>query len=292
MSVTRMPAAPPPQRTRAGTRLLGAGTLRRRHRRRGIARRRWIVALTKRLLPLAAVALLATVALWPEYHRDSDAGRVAYRRGSLMPESGQLTDARYHGVDEHGRPYTITANIARQSSPERIDLTRPAGDVSLESGTWLMVRAEQGVYLQHAQQLDLSGDVHLYRDDGTTLATDSATLDLKAGAAAGAEMVHAEGPFGTLDAQGFAVTDRGAVIQFTGPGRLVLNGAASANERPAAPPCWRCRRRWRWRRRRGRSRSTCPRAGRSRSLPAAASSGGRTSTRWLPPTRRGRCAAT
>jgi lipopolysaccharide export system protein LptC len=37
-------------------------------------------------------------------------------------------------------------------------------------------------------------------------------------------MVHAEGPFGTLDAQGFALTDKGSVIQFTGPGRLVLNG--------------------------------------------------------------------
>ena len=38
-----------------------------------------------------------------------------------------------------------------------------------------------------------------------------------------ADRVHAEGPFGSLDAQGFAVTDHGAVVQFTGPGRLVLN---------------------------------------------------------------------
>ena len=34
----------------------------------------------------------------------------------------------------------------------------------------------------------------------------------------------AEGPFGTLEAQGFAVVDQGAVIQFTGPARLVMNG--------------------------------------------------------------------
>jgi hypothetical protein len=27
-----------------------------------------------------------------------------------------------------------------------------------------------------------------------------------------------------LDAQGFTVLDRGAVVQFTGPARLVLNG--------------------------------------------------------------------
>jgi len=74
--------------------------------------------------------------------------------------------------------------------------------------------------------------VHIYRDDGTTLTTSTAAVDLKAGAAAGADMVHAEGPFGTLDAQGFALIDKGAVIQFSGPGRLILN---SAQHQPAAP---------------------------------------------------------
>src|ERR1035437_3035369 len=127
---------------------------------------------------MVALALLGILALWPEFHRDVEQGRVAYRRGTLVPESGQLTDARYHGVDDHGRPYTITAAVARQSSPERIDLTTPVGDVSLESGTWMTVKARQGVYLQHAQQLDLSGEVTLYRDDGTTLTTAAAALDL------------------------------------------------------------------------------------------------------------------
>jgi hypothetical protein len=39
-------------------------------------------------------------------------------------------------------------------------------------------------------------------------------------------MTHAEGPFGTLDAQGFTATDGGTVIHFAGPGRLLLNGHA------------------------------------------------------------------
>ena len=30
-------------------------------------------------------------------------------------------------------------------------------------------------------------------------------------------------PFGTLDAQGFTLTERGSVIQFAGPGHLVMN---------------------------------------------------------------------
>jgi lipopolysaccharide export system protein LptC len=131
----------------------------------------------------------------------------------------------------------MTATTAHQVSPERVNLTDPKGDMTLESGNWLMVRSRQGVYMQHADNLDLSDDVHIYRDDGTTLTTSAATVDLKAGAAAGAEMVHAEGPFGTLDAQGFALIDKGAVIQFSGPGRLVLNSAqrAAASPPPRAP---------------------------------------------------------
>jgi lipopolysaccharide export system protein LptC len=203
---------------------------------RGLARRRWFVGLAKRLLPLAALALLASIALWPEIVREVDHSRLTYRRDGVTPQSGQMSQATYHGVDSNGRPYTMTASTARQVDPDRINLTDPKGDLSLESGNWLMTQSRRGVYLQHEGSLDLSNEVQLYRDDGTTLDTSAATLDLKAGAAAGAEMVHAEGPFGTLDAQGFAVTDRGAVIQFTGPGRLVLN-AAQGHPAPApAPP--------------------------------------------------------
>jgi lipopolysaccharide export system protein LptC len=209
---------------------------------RQMARRRWLVAMAKRLLPVAALALLASVALWPELSRDSDRARLSYRRGA-PPQSGQMTAATYHGVDTSGRPYTVTAATADQVGPERINLTDPKGDISLESGSWLMAQSRQGVYLQHLGSLDMSDDVHLYRDDGTTLTTSSASLDLKLGAAAGADLVHSEGPFGTLDAQGFAVTDRGAILQFTGPGRLILNSAqghpppANVDESgPPAPP--------------------------------------------------------
>jgi lipopolysaccharide export system protein LptC len=197
-----------------------------------VALRRWLVGIAKRVLPLAALALLACLALWPEISRETDRSRLSYRRGTAAPESGTMTAATYHGVDTNNRPYTMTATSAKQVTPERIDLTDPKGDMSLESGNWLMSQAKKGVYLQHAGSLDLSEDVQLYRDDGTTLATSSATLDLKAGAAAGADKVHAEGPFGTLDAQGFAVTDRGTIMQFSGPGRLVLNGAQG---HPAPP---------------------------------------------------------
>lgn len=192
----------------------------------GIARRRLVITLTKWLLPAIALLLLASIAVWPEIERATDTARIAIRRMSGEIEGARLTDARYHGVDEQGRPYTLTAETAEQSGPDRINLTIPKGDITLGNGSWLMVQAKQGVFLQHSSQLDLSHDVTIYRDDGTTMTTASASIDLKDGAAASSEPTHVEGPFGTLDAQGFSVTDKGAIVQFTGPAHLVLNGSS------------------------------------------------------------------
>lgn len=189
-----------------------------------IARRRVMVTLTKWLLPVAALALLSSIAVWPELMRVKDQGRVAFRRAfTVDPDSVRMKEPRYRGVDERGRPYTITADYALQAGPQRIELTEPKGDVVTENGGWLMVESHEGVFVQHAGLLDLSRDVVLYRGDGTVMRTQSASVDVRQGAAASDDMTHAEGPFGVLDAQGFTLMDKGAVIQFQGPARLILN---------------------------------------------------------------------
>ena len=189
------------------------------------ARRRWMVWLTKWLLPVAAMALLASIALWPELSHQVDQARLTYRRGTVSGKGGRARDARYNGVDAQGQPYSVTAVAARQTAPDRYDLAGVMGDLSTSAGGWLAAQARRGVYAQAPGQLDLSGDVILYRDDGTTLRSAAITLDMPAGVATSAERTHVEGPFGTLDAQGFSLTDRGQVMRFAGPARLVLNGA-------------------------------------------------------------------
>jgi lipopolysaccharide export system protein LptC len=225
MSVTPLTSGPrPPPRGPARPALPRSLADIRRPARLASPQRRWLVGLAKRVLPLFALALLLLVAFWPEIQGTGDRSRISYRRIDITPEGGQLTDAHYQGVDASGRPYTVTATRVRQLGPERTDLEAPKADMQMQSGEWLMVQAKRGIYEQKANRLDLAGEVILYRDDGTVLVTESASLDLRANAAAGHEMVHAEGPFGVLDAQGFTVLDRGAVVQFTGPARLVLNG--------------------------------------------------------------------
>ena len=194
--------------------------------RRRRAQRRSAVRMAKYVLPLGALALLSSIALWPELSRTIENGRVTWRRlTALSTVTGQMLRPRYHGLDGQNRPYTVSADTADRDGPNRIRLAAPVGDVTLQNGTWLLVRARHGDFVQHSNELDLSDAVTLYRQDGTTMNSATATLNLKQGAATSDAFTHAEGPFGTLDAQGFTLVDKGGVVQFHGPARLVLNGS-------------------------------------------------------------------
>lgn len=200
-----------------------------------MARRHMFVTWSKWLLPMAALALLASIALWPEFERETDEARLAVSRLAHVEGSGKVIDPKYRSVDAKGRPYTVTATTAVQAGRSRVNLTAPKGDITLQNGTWMMVQSKAGVYMQHVGQLDLSGNVTLYRDDGTIIRSPTASIDLKRGAAVGANDVTAEGPFGTLDATGFAMVDKGSIIQFSGPAHLVLNQSTPQPTSPATP---------------------------------------------------------
>ncbi len=191
-----------------------------------LQQRRILIRVAKWMLPAGAALLLAALALWPELTRQADRERLALKAMTSNASGDAVMDApRYRGVDERSRPYTVTAQSGRQMGPDRIGLAQPKGDMLLEGGSWVMVQARNGLYRQRQSQLDLSGDATLYRGDGTTMVSDSASVDVKSGAAASADRTHAEGPFGTLDAQGYTLLDKGDVVQFPGPGRAVLNAA-------------------------------------------------------------------
>lgn len=218
-----------------------------------IARRRRVLRWTKYVLPAGALLLLGSIAAWPEIERSMNTARIgldAARR--INVQSGHMVGARYRGLDAHNRPFTITADDALQARPEgpaaasptttagtkdgddRINLRSPVADTVGDGGSWIRVNGDKGVYLQHEQQLDLQHDVMLYRDDGIMMTGPVADLDLKRGVVASSDWVHAEGPFGQLDAQGYLMSQRDGIAQFRGPGRLVLNDDKIARG-PAAP---------------------------------------------------------
>ncbi len=209
-----------------------------------IARRRRLLRWTKWILPAGALLLLASIAAWPEIQRSMNAARLGLKQAAQVKiDSGRMLSARYRGLDGHDRPYMITADEAEQASAtqagssggDRINLTRPIADTLGQGGSWVRISAQDGVYMQHSQLLDVTRDVTLYRDDGIMMTSPAADIDLKRGIIASNQWVHAEGPFGVLDAQAYLLSQRDGLAQFRGPGRLVLNDDKIARPPATAP---------------------------------------------------------
>lgn len=223
-----------PEEIEKRRRLLEANRLapRKLLRTRDIERRRYILKWAKWVLPASALVLLSSIAIWPEVDRAIHSNKAAIAQlEHLKVESGTMLYAVYRGLDAHLKPYMITADKAQQNTTDIIDLTNPIADTFSSQETWLMISAKHGIYVQSTQSLDLYQDVMLYRNDGVIMRGTTADIALKSDIIASDNWVHAEGPFGILDAQGYFIAQHDGLAQFRGPSRLVLN-----NEHIAPPP--------------------------------------------------------
>ncbi|MFL1460800.1 LPS export ABC transporter periplasmic protein LptC [Roseococcus sp. DSY-14] len=189
-----------------------------------VQRRARAVWLVKLALPAIAVSLLAVLFLWPEI--EGREGRLSFRRGpAVTGESLQVVSPRFQGVDELNRPFTVTARLGRQVGQEEVMLLEaPRADILLNDGAWVFVESRDGRYDKPAHVLELNGDVRIFHDGGTLFVTEAATVLLNEGSAHGERPTQAQGSFGTIDSEGFRMTERGAVMVFTGRARAVLEG--------------------------------------------------------------------
>jgi lipopolysaccharide export system protein LptC len=197
---------------------------------RGMARRQAAMRLAKLALPAIGVTLLALLMFWPEI--EGKEGRLSFRRGpAMVAEALQVTAPLYQGLDELNRPYTVTARLARQqpgpvaAGAEVIDLDAPRADITLTDGAWLLIESRDGVYDRGRNWLDLAGDVTIYHDNGTRFRSETASVDVAGGNARGDRPTQVQGPFGTVVSEGFEMTERGAVMVFTGRAHAVLEGS-------------------------------------------------------------------
>lgn len=187
------------------------------------------VGFMKVLLPALAAALILLVVAWPQFTIDDGGFRLSVSK--LAPDQADsltMLNARFDGLDEKDRPYTLTADMATQSDSDKdlVELELPKADITLEDGTWLALTARSGEYRQKSRILDLAGSVSLFHDQGFELRTEAARVDLAKGVAEGAQPVQGQGSAGFIEAEGFRVLDRGARIIFTGKAHMIVNPEA------------------------------------------------------------------
>src|SRR3546814_5994108 len=95
--------------------------------------------------------------------------------------------------------------------------------MTLGNGHWVALTAENGTFDRESSELDLTGTVRFFHDDGYQMTTDRASIDFRAGQAQGDRPVTAQGPAGTAVAEGFKVLAQGRTVVFTGTSSMLLN---------------------------------------------------------------------
>src|SRR5579883_407052 len=178
------------------------------------------VAAMKLLLPAVAVGLVLLIAVWPRLA--PVIGHLRFTVPKIDLRDLHMVNARYSGIDKHHRPYVVTADVARQlpNESDLMSLEGPKADITLNSGAWVALTADTGVYKTQRQLLDLYGDVKLFHDRGYDLSTDAAYLVQDAATTEGHDPVEGQGMLGDIRSEGFRLLDRGQIIVFTGKAKL------------------------------------------------------------------------
>lgn len=176
------------------------------------------VKFMKRALPLMALALGVAVLAYALQPRDI--GRMAMTFERLTNVEGDLAmiKPRLSGIDNDGLPFVVTAARAIQEArgSNSVRLEDVAAEMSLKDGTTLHVTAVNGVVDTKTHVLQVSGGMHLTSQTGYDAQTQSAVADLKAGTVHGENGIEAQGSFGRLTAERFALNRGTRQIQFSG----------------------------------------------------------------------------
>lgn len=203
-----------------------------------IARASRMVEMLKRILPVVAAGLLATLFIVPNVNTP-----VAKPKSAASIDA-TMKGAHYSSRDHEGRPYEVEAPVARQEpdKPGQTNLATPKARLDLGGGSFIDAAAGKARYDEKTGTLKLDDMLTLKRDDGTTFTTQGAQVDVNTQNAEGHAPVVLQGDFGEVHGQGFKALDGGKTIIFTGQTKATIKlgspppkPAETEAEKKAAP---------------------------------------------------------
>ena len=197
------------------------------------------VRIMKFALPLAAVAIVGVLITRMTSSTPQLQNLAAQPQAEkTTPGLIEMVQPKYEGIDEKGRPYTVTADKVTRAvdTPDTVLFANPVADITLADKTWLAAQARTGTLDRATAILDLKDDVSIFHDSGYELHAQDLRIYLKLKTARTSLPVQAQGPIGTLAAKSLDVLDQGDLIIFGGPATLTfftLPGGGSSPHRKA-----------------------------------------------------------
>ena len=169
----------------------------------------------RRALPTAIAVILVTLAGWVLLRS------FLTRMGDLRDATStiHMTNARFFGRDENGRPYVMSASEATRSDKDfqrialsKLQLVFDSGGANQNSH----ISADHGVYREDDRILRARGHVVMQDQTGNLFLTDQAVVNTINNSVEGHDHVQGTGPMGAVTADSYAVYDKGATVVFRG----------------------------------------------------------------------------
>lgn len=194
----------------------------------------FFVKTLKFALPVAAIVIIgALITRLSEDPQQKQKISLLPSEEKTTPGMIEMMQAKYEGLDDEGRPYTVTADKASRAmnAPDSVVFENPVADITLQDKTWVAVKAKAGSFDRTAESLHLNDNVQIFHDSGYEIQLQNIEIDLKQKTAVTASPVLAHGPMGTITAQNMAVKNQGNLIIFGGPATLTIFRLSVQKER-------------------------------------------------------------
>jgi lipopolysaccharide export system protein LptC len=190
-------------------------------RRRARAHSRLVLAL-RWLLPTLILALLGLLGAFVV----GQAVRAAAARPKEMPTQIRMVGPHFIGRDSQGRAFNLAARLAVRddSNMQQVLLGSPVIVMDVDSDHPKTLTADNGVYDEDTHLLHLKGHVRVDDAAASTVATDEALVDTKAGTVSGVSALSGTGPMGQIHAGHYSAAEKGQKVILSGGVHAQLKG--------------------------------------------------------------------
>lgn len=190
-----------------------------------------LVGWFKIMLPLAALAILATLFLFARKIDPSDAIPYAEVDVQERLREPRMTDASYSGMTRDGAAINLRADAAVPGTDGPARATGLTARLEAPDGSVTDVRAASGQMDQAAGMVSLADGVTIETSSGYSIRTASVSLALDRTSVVAPEPVAADGPVGSITADGLTLN---SADDGSGHYQLVFKGNVKLVYQPAS----------------------------------------------------------
>lgn len=186
-----------------------------------------LIAWTKLVLPLIALALLSTLFLFSRTPNPEDALPFVDIDIAELTQQQRLSQPRFAGTLADGRPITLNAESAVQQgdTPNLLELAHVTSEVALADTDSARISSDRGDFDLAQQVIDLTGAVRVSTTSAYQLLSEQISVAMTTMRMLSPGAVTLTGPGLRLDAGAMELTggDGQALFSFTGGVRLLYD---------------------------------------------------------------------